>query len=266
MRLFALWLLVPSLAFADALAPNQRTLDYSFEIVNIADFDNYYFIIYPTTNSGYGYAIENGADLTNVMMNRRGIVSRLYAMPKDVLSEHDPTAERHEHAVNGVATYVIRTPDSAPRTLVAEADIAPLGTVPLADPRISVTRRFRIAQLDDSTFDLQWIDEITQNRDGTSSRLASNGTREELPAPEGWEAPPEGGELAATLFAEVEREIEAELEEEAEETGRSLAQGMMNTPVQTDSGCGGCASQQAPSGAFVLLLLFVATRRRFDAA
>ncbi|MCB9593110.1 MAG: hypothetical protein H6719_10290 [Sandaracinaceae bacterium] len=252
-------------ARADAIGPGQRGLGYHFEVTNLAEHPDYAFILYPTSNSGFGYVMEEGLSLDRLMMGQRlGGPTHLVAMTRDALRRHDPTAPRHPHADDGRPVLVVREPPaSAP---VAEAVIHPPGLVAQDDPRWQITRRFRIARVTETALVLELVEEVTQMRDGTSRVRTGAGAERTIPAPDGWQDPVAAPRPFGALLRrpQVRQLTEAAPAQVAAPEPEAPAAAPPAAPRRASSGCGACAA--APSdrrglGALALLLFVPLSRR-----
>jgi len=163
------------LAQADAAPPGQRSLDYKFTISNLKEYQDYVFLIYPTSNSGFAYVVEPGVGLSNLMMDGgKGEATALYAVPRKDFEASDPNPERYDHGDHGEMVIVTVLPGGA---LKASSSIAPPERVPDADPLVSLERVVRIVKITDSAFVLEPTDEILGYRDGsTVHRKPGQGT------------------------------------------------------------------------------------------
>lgn len=193
----ALWVLAAALTpcrvRADAIPEDYRSLQYDLRIENLAEYGDYAFILYPTSNNGFGYVVEDAnVPLTHVMMNgRHGLTTRLCVMTREELRRHDPTAPRYPHGDDDQLVMVVQQPP--PSAPVAEADISPPPMVFDSDPRLRVSRTFRIAHVTPRELDLRLVEEVTLMRDGTRHVRTGDGAERILPTPAELRTPPRAG-------------------------------------------------------------------------
>ena len=158
-----LTLLFATHARADALPPRMRGVGYVLKIDNLDEFPEHAFILYPTSNSGFGYVVETSpVNVIGVMRrdNWKGPPTRLFAMTKTELAAHDPDAPRHPHA-DDYKTPVMVVDEPPESALRAEAAIEPPDLVPEDSEIVRIERTFHIARLDDRAFELELVKEET---------------------------------------------------------------------------------------------------------
>lgn len=159
--LLALLLVVE--ARADVLPPGLRGVEYVLKIDNLDAYPEHAFIVYPTTNSGFGYVVETSPVNVIRLMRRKdwkGPASRLYAMTKAELAAHDPDAPRPPHA-DDRKTPVMVVDEPPKSALRADAAIEPPDLVPHDSDVIRIERTFHIAKLDPNAFELELVEEKT---------------------------------------------------------------------------------------------------------
>ena len=227
----------------------MRGVKYTLTIENLSEFQDHVFIAYPTSNSGFGYVLEEGKPITNLMMSEgwKGPGTSLYAMTRKAFDEHDPNPSAYPHGDNDVVVKVVPAPPGPPRALKAEADISPPGLVPDDSPVAGIERVFRITKLDSGGFELTLLRTITTHTDGskkTQELVKSAAAKSE-------KQPTPSGDVAAKA---------------SDPTTKAKPAPPENPPSQR--GCAGCGvsrrDREVP--AFVALLLVVAAvvRRSFS--
>lgn len=169
--LFALALpaaLAPAPARADALPEGVKVLDYKFTIENRKAFEDWVLIVYPTSNNGYGYVLEEGKPIYNVMMRKgwKGPGSALYAMKKADFKVWAADATHYPHGDNDEQVTIVSPPPGPPRAHRATADISPPAHVPQSNPVDGIERTFRIRSISDKGFDLQLVKQVEVRRGG----------------------------------------------------------------------------------------------------
>lgn len=179
-----LWSGLGSVASADVVPDGVRGVRYTLTVENLADYPDHAFILYPTTNAGYGYVLEPNVGLRRVMMGERRFgPTRLHAMTRAELRRHDPSAPRHPHGDNGERVLVVDAPPGPPRSLEAAAAIHPPDLVPIDSTLDAVERVFRISRLDAQVFELTLVRETWIHRDGRREDRTSGAPPEATPEP-----------------------------------------------------------------------------------
>ena len=170
-----LLLTLASPARADIPPTGVKGFAYQFTIANLADFPDYVFIVYPTSNSGYGYVYEAGKGYSNLMMREswKGPGTSLYAMKRSDFANHAPSPSHYPHGDKNVEVTVVRAPPKPPRALMSSILIAPPPLVPLSSTITSIERVFRIRALDATHFDLVIAEETAVHADGKREKRAS---------------------------------------------------------------------------------------------
>lgn len=140
----------------------MRGVNYVLKIDNLEEFPDHAFIVYPTSNFGYGYVVETSpVNLIRLMMREssRRRPSRLYAMSKAALAKHDPDAPRYPHADDRTPVMVVDEPPKS--ALRADAAIEPPALVPEDSKIVRIERTFHISRLDRRAFELELVKEET---------------------------------------------------------------------------------------------------------
>ena len=155
-------------ARADVAPPGIKGVRYSLTIANRAQYPNHVFIVYPTTNNLYGYVLEEGKPISNLMMRRswKGGASALYAMQKSVFEKYAAGSHHYPHGDNGELVNVVPRPPAPPDALPAKAEIAGPQGVPEASPIEAIERVYRIKTLTDAVFELVLDEEVTVYKGG----------------------------------------------------------------------------------------------------
>ena len=165
---FALAALVPARARADAAPQGVRGLEYKWTIANRDKFPNHALLIYPTSNHGFSYLVEEGKGLTNLMRRSsyKGPATRLYAMKKADFEKFSKGAHRYDHGDKGEQVMVLPPPPSPPEALKADAAIEPPPLVAEESSVLAVERTFRIKTLSDAKFELELTEEVWVHKNG----------------------------------------------------------------------------------------------------
>lgn len=166
--LVALALTLGSSASADVAPPNKRGVKYTLTIENLDQHSGHVFIAFPTSNLGYGYVLEKGVGITNVLTRKswKGENSALHAMTRKDFDAYEPNPARHPHGDKNEEVSVVRQPPGPPQSLAAAVTIEPPDLVPNHSPVVAIERVFRIVTLDDKVFELQLVKEITTQKGG----------------------------------------------------------------------------------------------------
>ena len=160
--------LQPISARADVPPPGVKSVEYTLTIANRAQFPDWVFIVYPTSNNGYGYVLEEGKPISNVMMGsqRRTGPSRLHAMKRADFDKFAAKAPRHPHGDHDEMVMVVNPPPPPPGSLQAAAAIEPPEGIPMSSTIVGVERVYRIKRLDAAKFELALAEETTIHKDG----------------------------------------------------------------------------------------------------
>ena len=224
---------------ADAPPPDRRSPHNPLKGAKPSGPPPHVFLIYPTTNSGFAYVLEEGKGLTELMMREswKGPATRLYAMKRTDFAAHAPKPNKYPHGDDDAIVAVVDAPPAPPRALKADAEIEYPEGVPLDSPVVRVEKVFRISALTSDRFELTLVRETETTKDGRSRprpRAAPSA------APSAAAPPPTKTPAASPSAAGVDR-------------------------APSSSGCRGCAAARGESpslGAFAILGALAFLRRR----
>lgn len=159
---------VAGVSSADVVPPGRKGVAHDLVVDNLGAFPDHVFIVYPTSNHGYGYVLEAGKPINGLLVRDdwKGPGSRLYAMAKKAFDAHYGVPNSHPHGDNREMVQVVpRPPKSA---LVADAALDPPGLVERASPLVRVDRTFRITVLEDDRFEVDLVRRVDHFDDGTT--------------------------------------------------------------------------------------------------
>ena len=158
-------------AVGDAVPMGRRGVGYQLTILNRGEFPDHVLLVYPTSNQGFAYVLEDGKPITSVLRPKdwKGEASRIYAMSRAAFDKWAGAApHRYPHGDNGEVVMVVPSPPSG--ALVASANIAPPGLVMEQSPIQAIERTFRIMALDDRKFELVLVEEVEVHTGGKRVR------------------------------------------------------------------------------------------------
>jgi hypothetical protein len=146
--------LVPGAALADVIPPGAKSVQYCFEVTNVADFPDYVLVAAMIPN---GHQVLKAGDCTG--LNRGATV---YAMKRsDYDSTTIPQGNQAEQAFFTTSPKVIRP----------GRQISPLRTVDQRDRLTAIIDVLTIAALNDETLDLRFASVRYTFDDGTKQEL-----------------------------------------------------------------------------------------------
>ncbi|MGN6697906.1 MAG: hypothetical protein ACTHMR_07100 [Thermomicrobiales bacterium] len=143
--LAALWLLLGTAApeaRADALLPNEKSIEYCFQVSNAGDFPDY-VLIAAFGPPGYGYQIVQAGDCVHPQRS-----ATLYAAKK---AGFDQSQIPPQGAAQ--ATYF----NTSPQIIRPGYQAPVVRTVPKSDRRTSITDTLRIVTLTDTTLHVEQV-------------------------------------------------------------------------------------------------------------
>jgi hypothetical protein len=122
---------------ADILLPNQKGLDYCFEVTGMDTYPDYVFLAYFSRATGGHTTIDTGKCVSFYKL----ALPMLYAMRKSVYATNQPPADRQ-----GEMTYFTTNPN----LLRSDIGIHHPGAVDKSDPVDGIVDVFHVASVDDS--------------------------------------------------------------------------------------------------------------------
>jgi hypothetical protein len=156
--------LLPGVALADLVPPGAKSVDYCFEITNVADFPDYVLVAALIPN---GHQVIKGGDCTGL---NRG--ATIYAMKR---SDYDATTiPQGSQAEQAFFT-------TSPKVIRPGRKVNPVRTVEQRDRRKAIVDVLTIAALNDEALDLRFASVRYTFDDGTKQEIPyqQQGTRPE---------------------------------------------------------------------------------------
>lgn len=156
----------PVPARADVIPDGVRSLGFRLSVSNLGTYLGAWgFVIYPTSNYGFGYVFEPSVSLVHLMLPARGRrpPTQLHAIPRAAFDALVEGASRYPQGEHRELVTVVPAPTNS---VVAPLPLAPTLLVPETSTRMRVTRTLRIATLTEERFDLVLEREVYTHRDG----------------------------------------------------------------------------------------------------
>jgi LPXTG-motif cell wall-anchored protein len=145
-------------AWADALLPNEKSIDYCFQVSNTADFPDY-VLIAAFGPPGYGYQLVQAGDCVHPQRS-----ATLYAAKKSEFNQAQIPPQ-------GTAQAAYFT--TSPQIIRPGYQVPVVRTVPKSDRRTSITDTLRVVTLTDTTLQVEQVRSAASNPTPATGRAFS---------------------------------------------------------------------------------------------